>query len=254
MTSIIRHPTEIFLFSLGLQWLAAYLGHVLRRRGGPLEDAERGDFDTILRATLTLAALIIGFSFSMAVSRYDERKAFERNEANAIRTAYVRAPLLPSAEAGQARRLLSKYAELRIQFYVVSDPARLAKIDAETGKLQDDLQSIVTKVAVGQPTPTVALAAAAMTDVLNSQGSTQAAWWNRIPTAAWGMMLVVAFAANFLLGASERRRTPVLLFVLPLIISAPIFLIADIDTPRAGVVRVVPDDLIALSHWIESRP
>ncbi|HEY1929437.1 MAG TPA: hypothetical protein VGG92_18380 [Caulobacteraceae bacterium] len=254
MTSLIRHPTEIFLFSLALQWLAAYLGHALRRRGKPLEDAERGDFNTILGATLTLAALIIGFSFSMAVSRYDERKASERNEANAIRAAYVRAPLLPSAEGGQTRRLLSKYAELRIQFYNVSDPARLARIDAETEKLQDDLLSIVTKAAVVQPTPTVALAAAAMTDVLNSRGSTQAAWWNRIPTGAWSMMLVIAFAANFLHGASERRRTPVLLFVLPLIISAPIFLIADIDAPRAGVVRIVPDDLLALRHWMDARP
>ena len=254
MASIIQQPAAIFLLSLALQWLAAYLGHVLRRRR-PLGDAERADFNTILGATLTLAALIIGFSFSMAVSRYNERKAFEGSEANAILTAYARAPLLPPAQAVQTRRLLARYTELRVQFYGVSDPARLARIAAETEQVQDDLQSIANKVAVGQPsTETAALAATAMTDVSISQRNTQAAWWNRIPAAAWGMLLVIAFAANFLLGASERRTTPALLVVLPLIISAPILLIADIDAPRAGFILVAPDDLTALSHWIAAHP
>ena len=254
MASFIRHPAAIFALSLALQWLAAYLGHVLRRRGEPLTDAGRADFNTILGATLTLAALIIGFSFSMAVSRYDERKGFEESEANAIRTAYVHAPLLPAAEAAQTRRLLADYTALRIQFYSVEDQTRLAGIEAETDKIQDALESIVTRVAAGQPTSTVALAAGAMTDVSNAQGDTQAAWWNRIPTAAWAMLLVIAFAANFLLGAAERRTTSALLIVLPLVISAPIFLIADIDSPRAGFIRVAPEDLIALGHWIAARP
>ena len=42
---------------------------------------------------------------------------------------------------------------------------------------------------MAQPTPVIALAVSGMNDVLNSQGYTQAAWWNRIPIAAWGLMI-----------------------------------------------------------------
>ena len=63
----------------------------------------REDFGFILAATLTLLGLIIGFSFSMATSRYDQRKNYEEAEANAIGTEYVRADLLPAADAATVR-------------------------------------------------------------------------------------------------------------------------------------------------------
>ena len=95
MSKILDHPFILFLVFLLAQWGAAYLGDFFRR-WRPLKKDEREDFDTVLTATLTLLALIIGFSFSMAVSRYDQRKNYEEAEANAIGTEYVRADLLPS--------------------------------------------------------------------------------------------------------------------------------------------------------------
>jgi hypothetical protein len=89
-----------------------------------------------------------------------------------------------------------------------------------------------------------------MNDVLNSQGYTQAAWWNRIPVAAWGLMGLIAVSCNLLFGYGERR-TSALALVLPLIISISFFLIADIDSPRAGVIRVAPQNLIALSQTMK---
>ena len=64
-----------------------------RRR--PVRKDEREDLDIVQTAILTLLALIIGFSFSMAVSRYDVRKTYWEAEANAIGTEYLRADLLP---------------------------------------------------------------------------------------------------------------------------------------------------------------
>ena len=66
----------------------------------------REDFGLILAAALTLLRLIIGFSFSMATSRYDQRKNLEEAEANAIGTEYARAGLLPAADAAKVRALL----------------------------------------------------------------------------------------------------------------------------------------------------
>ena len=70
-----------------------------------MEEANREDLDLIVTATLTLLGLIIGFSFSMAVNRYDQRKIYEEAEANAIGTEYVRADLLPAADAARVRAL-----------------------------------------------------------------------------------------------------------------------------------------------------
>ena len=74
------------------------------------------DFGLILAATLTLLALIIGFSFSMATARYDQRKNYEEQEANAIGTEYVRADLLSPVEAAKVRSLLGSYLDQRVLF------------------------------------------------------------------------------------------------------------------------------------------
>jgi hypothetical protein len=87
-----------------------------------------------------------------------------------------------------------------------------------------------------------------MNDVLNARGYTQAAWWNRIPLAAWGLMGLIAIAANLILGLGERQTDAFLLLVLPVVISIAVFLISDIDSPRGGIIRVVPQNLIALSQ------
>ena len=81
-------------------WLSARIGWSFRRRQGTLDAELREDFGFILAATLTLLGLIIGFSFSMATSRYDQRKNYEEAEANAIGTEYVRADLLPCRRCG----------------------------------------------------------------------------------------------------------------------------------------------------------
>jgi len=253
MNIVMKYPPLVLLVSLLLQWAAAYAGDFLRGRGRDLETDERTAYGTILPAALTLLGLIIGFSFSMAVSRYDQRKNYEEAEANAIGTEYVRADLLPAATAAQVRSLLFKYTDERIQFYRERDAERLGRINADTARLQTDLWSAVATVATANPTPVAALAAAGMNDVLNAQGYTQAAWWNRIPTTAWGLMVLIAMACNFLFGYSERRSHRRPLLILPVIASVAFFLIADIDSPRGGVIRVAPQNLIALSQSLTPR-
>jgi hypothetical protein len=151
-------------------------------------------------ATLTLLGLIIGFSFSMAISRYDQRKSYEEGEANAIGTEYLRADLLPAADRANVRALLRNYLDQRVLFYETRNEHALRQIDAATAKLQTELWSAVETPAGAQPTPVLALAVSGMNDVLNSQGYTQAAWWNRIPLGAWFLMIAVAICSNFLIG------------------------------------------------------
>jgi hypothetical protein len=253
--SIIDNPFIVLAGSLIAQWLAACAGDLLRKKKPRLGADDRDDFNTVRNAALVLMALIIGFSFSMAVTRYDQRKNYEAAEANAIGTEYLRADLLPTEDAERVRELLSKYIEQRISFYKARDQRQVDQINADTAKSQAELWSVISRVAGSQATPIVALAVGGMNDVLNSQGYTQAAWWNRIPDAAWWLMGLIAISCNILIGYGERRTHTFVLLILPVIVSLSFFLIADIDSPRArtGVIDVGPQNLIAAAQAMRRR-
>ena len=127
--------------------------------------------------------------------------------------------------------------------------AELQRINDDTAQMQNEMWSAVQDPAVAQPSPVIALAVAGMNDVLNSQGYTQAAWWNRIPTAAWDLMIAIAISCNLLIGYGAHTAGPKsgLLFVLPLVVSISFLLIADIDSPRGGFIHVSPQNLVACS-------
>ena len=249
MEHVLHFPALWFLLSLFILWLAAQIGASLRRRW-PLKDDEREDFVVVQAATLTLLGLIIGFSFSMAISRYDLRKNYEEAEANAIGTEYVRVGLMPASHVATIRTQLRKYLALRILFYRMRNHRELRQINSDTAHLQTEMWSAVEASAIAQPTPLIALVVSGMNDVLNSQGYTQAAWWNRIPIAAWSLLLITAICCNLLVGYGARgaNTKSVLLLVLPLIVSISFFLIADIDSPRSGLIHVVPQNLVSLSQ------
>jgi hypothetical protein len=246
-----NYPFVVFALSFALLWLAALLGAVLRRKRN-LEADEREDFNLVIAATLTLLGLIIGFTFSMAVSRYDLRKNYEEAEANAIGTEYVRADLLPDVDAGRVRLLLRQYLDERVMFYQTRDHQELLQINAVTSRLQTDLWNAVKSPSEAKPTPVVALVVSGMNDVLNSQGYTQAAWWNRIPFAAWGLMVAIAICCNVLIGygALHAEAKSIRLIVLPLVVAISFLLIADIDSPRSGVIHVRPQNLMSLAQSI----
>ena len=230
----------------------AALGYSLRDWVGPLNEEERDEFGIVVGATLTLLGLLIGFSFSMAISRYDQRKNYEEAEANAIGTEYVRADLLPAGDAARVRELLKKYVDQRVLFYTTLSPQSLVKINSDTAELQNELWAAV-RGAAAQPTPVVALAVSGMNDVLNSQGYTQAAWWNRIPIAAWVLMLAISICSDLLIGYGARRRDWGLLLIVPIAVSIAFLLISDIDSPRGGLIRMVPQNLLSLSQSLRTQ-
>jgi hypothetical protein len=248
MEQITNRPLAFFVVSVVLMSLAAWVGEAFLRRNKPLDAEAREDFSVVQSATLTLLALVIGFSLSMAVGRYDQRKNYEEEEANAIGTEFLRADLLSSAEAANIRSLLTKYLDQRILFYQTRDPQRLAEIDATTARLQSELWVTARAGAAAQPNPVTALAVAGMNDVLNSQGYTQAAWRNRIPLAEWSLMISIGIFCNLLVGYGSRSPIAAkrFLLILPAVVGLSFMLIADIDSPRHGVIRVVPQNLLSV--------
>jgi hypothetical protein len=239
----------VFAAAFVALWFASAVGSRLRGRYPNTGDEQNEHLGVVLAATLTLLALIIGFSFSMATNRYDQRKNFEEGEANAIGTEILRADLLPPADAANVRKLLGEYLDQRILFYLNKDDIRRMRIDERTSQLQADLWSAVRGPAVAPQTPVAALVLAGMNDVINSQGYTQAAFRNRIPTAAWCLMAAIALCSNVQFGYRSRNGNAAgkLALVLPLVVSTAFLLIADIDAPRHGLIEVRPQNLESLA-------
>src|SRR5881392_1014677 len=151
---LMNFPLLVFALSFVVLLLAALFGDTIRTKVHALKGEEHDDFDVVLSATLTLLGLIIGFSFSMAISRYDQRKYYEEEETNAIGTEYVRADLLPEVEAARVKELLGKYVGQRLLFYTTRDTRQLSQINIDTAQLQSQLWSAVQSAATAKPSPT----------------------------------------------------------------------------------------------------
>ncbi|MBU3596281.1 hypothetical protein ICN10_07665 [Polynucleobacter sp. 86C-FISCH] len=197
-----------------------------------------------------MLALIIGFTFSMAIDRHDQREIFEEGEANAIGTEYLRADLLPPKASAATKDLLIQYIDQRILFYSKQSPEKIQEIRSKTDQLQMALWNEILPVVRTKDTPAIALVASGMNDVLNSQGYVQAAWWNRIPYTAWALMAAIAVCANLLVGFGARnfQKNTALFMIFPFVVSVSFFLIADIDSPRGGVIRIEAKNLVALKN------
>lgn len=243
MQTLLDYPLFIFFLSFVVMWSSAHLGGFFHKKVRAMDEGDRSDLSTVLAATMTLLGLIIGFSFSMAISRYDLRKNYEEEEANAIGTEQSRADLLSEPAANQVRELLKQYAYQRVLFYETRDQRQLQEINRATMHLQTEMWSIVQAATKGNLSPVVVLAVSGMNDVLNSQGYTQAAWWNRLPLAAWGLMITIAIFCNILIGYIAHHRGTLLFIVLPLVLSISFLLIADIDSPRGGLILVQSQNL-----------
>ncbi len=109
----------------------------------------------------------------MAVSRYDLRKNFEAQEANAIGTEYVRADLMPAATWEEVFSLLRHYLDLRIEYYEARGRSGSVAM-GDAPRVQAELWSAVATAGTAQPNPVTALAVSGMNDVLNAQGYTPA--------------------------------------------------------------------------------
>src|SRR5580704_5985866 len=143
MIFLLNHPLVFFLIILALLWIVSQIGAYFRKQNLD-EGMDEEHFSLILGATLTLLGLMIGFTFAMAISRYDQRKDYEEREANAIGTEYVRLDLLSAASAAELRALLREYLDQRIVYYTNRDSELLRQTRAKTSQLQSELWSEVT--------------------------------------------------------------------------------------------------------------
>lgn len=247
------HPLLLFVFSFLVLWCVSTIGQYIQRHIRPFKEGESEEFKLVVTAILTLMGLLIGFTFSMAVGRYDQRKIYEEEEANAIGTEYLRADVLPEKTAEKLKSLLRDYVSMRVRYYLTRDPNEMKAVDRDTSILQQKMWTMVKDPAIANPNPVMAQAMVGMNDVINTQGYTQFSWHNRIPVEAWFLMFLIAFWCNGLAGYGAKSMNSLNLFIVPFAVAVSFLLIADIDSPREGMIIVRPLNLSILQQSLNGQ-
>ncbi len=253
MQHIMDYPILLSVVIAVLLSASVRLGAATRKRRRGDDDLQQDGFGVVLSATLTLLGLLIGFSFSMAISRYDQRKDYEEEEANAIGTEYQRADLLPDPARAVVQAQLVEYLDLRIRRYQANAAQDVSALAAKTAELQSQMWNVVRNSAMGMRDPISATVVTGMNDVINRQGYTQAARWKRIPLPAWALMITIALFSNFLIGYGEKKARVYTFLVIPLAIAFSFLLIADIDSPQGGMIRISPQNLMFLADSLKPK-
>ncbi len=258
LASIFRNQWLVFII-IGLLLLA--LTEVGFRVGLRLfvtkDEPRKGQIGGIQGAVLGMLALLLGFTFSMALARYENRRDLVLKEANAIGTTYLRASFLPEPHAKAVEELLRRYTDARLSFDSAgSDSTKIAAAEDEAGKLQRELW--VETVAAGKeaPTPITATFISALNETIDLDATRLHALRSRVPGAVWLLLLIVAGAGCFASGygaGATGERTGFSDAMLPLLIAVVITLIADFDRPRHGLISISQQPLLDLKQSLQSR-
>jgi hypothetical protein len=242
----------IALVVIVLLLLATEVGYRVGDRVPPgLTDSAKSPVLGISGALFGLLALLLGFTFSMSLNRFEQRKELVVHEANAIGTAYLRSELLPEPDRSAVAGLLRSYVDLRLDFYNRRDsPAQFNEVIDRTGKVQKELWAHAVEVVPKNDRPvTTNLFIQALNDVIDLEAERMAAKQNHVPEIVLLLLFLVAIMAAVLVGYGcglmDRRHT-FSTTTMALLIMLVITVIIDLDRPSRGMIRVSQDAMIRL--------
>jgi hypothetical protein len=235
---------------------ALEIGRRLGLKARPnLDDAARTQASSLQGAIIGMLALLLAFTLSMAINRYETRRQLVLDEANSIGTTYLRAKLLPAAYTSEAANLLRQYVANRIGFFNAGiDQARLEADNVEAAQLQKQLWSIAQAASAqdNRAVPT-GLFVQALNDTIDLQAKRLAAFQNRVPETVIWLLLGVAMATAGVVGYNNglgNRRHALGAIILVVLITIVIWVIVDLDRPRRGLIQVSQQSMIDVQNFI----
>jgi hypothetical protein len=208
---------------------------------------------TVEAALLGVLALLLGFTMSMAVSRFETRRQLVIDEANAIGTSLLRAQLLPPPEGPEIANLLRDYINVRAQYGTSgNDLARLDALHTQTELLQTEIWTRATAYAQKDPNPVKAgLLLQSLNEAIDLQAARWTAFQNRVPQNVISVNAASALLAAMLVGYSfgvNGRRNIFSTCVLALAITLVLGVIIDLDRPRSGFIGASQQPILDLLH------
>lgn len=216
------------------------LGQASHRRS---EQEKLPPVSSMAGAILGLVAFMLAFTFGIVAGRYDARKALVRDEANAIRTAHLRSDFLPEPDRGRVAGLLKDYVDLRLAAVRSRDLAQVRTALGDSARIQRQLWDMaVVNARKDMNSPVAALYVESLNEVIRLQALRVVVGLQaRIPSGIWLVLYALVILGMLGVGyhgaiAGSRRSwaTP----ILALSFSTVIALIASLDRPQSGFIRV----------------
>lgn len=243
---------------LALLLLAAEAGYRIGRRPAAAAGGTE-HLGALQNAALGLLALLLAFTFSMAVSRYEARKHLVLEEANAIGTTALRAQMLPQPQRAAALVALRDYVATRLAFHEArrGDPAYQQAL-AGAAHDQQALWELATSASAADPhSLPVSLFVQSLNDTIDVGEKRLVARESHVPDTVLVLLLVVAVLALGFVGcgaglAGHRRWPSTSLFALML--ALVVTLVVDIDRPRQGLIRVQQESMLRLQASLGAAP
>lgn len=251
----------LFAITVGIVLLSIEAGYRL----GTLAHARRPDemeapASNVAAAVLGLASFMLAFAFGIVWDRYDDRKSLVREEANVIRTAYVRSQFLPDPDQGEARQLLRHYLDARVavaQPGIAESPRMQASVE-DAIRIQRRLWAMaVSNARKDMNSDVAALYIESLNDVAAIHAARVAVGMQaRVPVGIWLALYALTILAMMGLGyhtgiVASRRSLSTL--ILATSYALVIVLIATLDRP-GGFIRVSQQPLSDLQRVLATEP
>ena len=243
----------VFLLLLAADEICFRVGTRAATRHDPTEGMKTS-VGLVTGGLLALFAFLLAITFSLASSRYEQRRQSVLDEANALGTAWYRAEMVGGEEGPAIQALLRDYIQVRIAAVrdVTSD-ADEARVVAQTNALQSQIWSIAVRVTQRAPTPITSIFMASLNQVFDLATVNRRNLLHGVPEYVMRLVLVVAILAVASMGYNfgiQRKRQFTTTCLLLLVWTLAIVLILDVDSPRHGTVRLSPAPLVwTMESW-----
>jgi len=245
---------------LAAMLLGAELGYRLGRRGHQAHnELTRTQIISIQAATLGLLALLLGFTFSMALSRFEYRKQMVVQESNAIGTAALRSQFLPVSRHEEVNKLFRRYVEIRLEsvLHTVQGSSDRKQLDLEIRTIQRQLWRIASEAAEAEPRSIpLGMFTHAINEVIDIKSKRDIAVANHVPESVLVFLFAFAVLAAVALGYGNGLaggRIVSLTAAYCVIVGLVIMLIIDLDHPQQGLARTSQQSMIELQEIMDAR-
>jgi hypothetical protein len=234
-------PNSAFLL-LPAMIVLLEVGRRLRR-----QRAEAVVSSAIEGAIFGLFGLLLAFTFSGAVSRFDTHRQLLTQEANDIGSAYLRLDLLPAEAQPELRQLFRDYTTSRLHLYdAVSE-----EISPETVRLQREIwqRSTAAAMAQGASPDATRLLLPAINDMIDITTTRQNAFNMHPPEVVYWLLFVFSGGAALMAGYSMKAgpRDWMYSIALALAVTLTVYTILDVEYPRRGLIRLQQLDRTLIS-------
>ncbi|GAO44550.1 hypothetical protein FPE01S_03_05880 [Flavihumibacter petaseus NBRC 106054] len=211
------------------------------RRNKENEDEGEG-LGTVESSMLGLMALIMGFTFSMAASKFEARRQIVVEEANNIGTALLRCDMYPDSVRNLLRAHFKDYLDTRIAYYEARDDDD--KIRTTLDQTADHFKRIWQIASSFTHDPRFLISSAQMIPALNNMtdivSTREASRVAKVPPIILILLLVLTLGSSFLLGygTKTKQRNDVMIFGFTLLTTMVLYLIIELDRPRRGILTL----------------